>query len=110
MARKKTMKDDNGKKVFTLSLRDDESLALIKWLYEQGNLSDSLRYLIEQEIKQNGIRNLQKHIPAVRDPISLEVLDVKEPKRDTVRIILDDENEKPKNTVDKSLIDEYKNL
>ena len=104
MPRKKTMKD-NGKKVFTLSLRDDESPALVKWLYEQGNLSDSLRYLIEQEIKQHGIRNLQKYIPAVRDPISLEGLGL-DIKRETVKIILDDK----KDEVDKSLIDEYKNL
>lgn len=40
---------------------------IIKFLEKQSNKADSLAFLIEQEILNNGIRNLQEHIPAVRE-------------------------------------------
>lgn len=47
-------------------LKQSEKEELISWINEQRNVSDALRFLIEQEIALNGIRNLSEHIPAFR--------------------------------------------
>lgn len=39
----------------------------MQWINAQTNLMDSLRYLIENEIYQNGVRNLQAFIPTERN-------------------------------------------
>lgn len=36
------------------------------WINSQSNLMDSIRYLIENEVRHNGVRNLQQLIPAER--------------------------------------------
>lgn len=38
----------------------------MEWINRQSNLSDAIRYLIEDDIKQHAIRDLQEYIPAKR--------------------------------------------
>ncbi len=56
-------------KNFTVATKKDENESVINWLNMQSNLSDSIRYLIENDIARNGVRNLQEHIPAIRKPV-----------------------------------------
>ena len=53
-------------KNFSVNTKKDESPDVIDWLNSQSNLSDSIRFLIEQDIKLYGVRNLQQIIPADR--------------------------------------------
>ena len=39
---------------------------IIEWCEYQTNFSDAIKYLIEEEMKRNGIRNLQEFIPSIR--------------------------------------------
>ncbi|MVP02138.1 hypothetical protein [Paenibacillus lutrae] len=48
---------------------NQEDSIVIDWYNNQGNLSDAIRYLVEQEIRQHGLRNLQNFIPSKRPPI-----------------------------------------
>jgi hypothetical protein len=50
----------------SLKTKKNEDPAIMEWINGQSNLMDSIRYLIENEIHQNGIRNLQQFIPAQR--------------------------------------------
>ncbi|MBP1991561.1 hypothetical protein [Paenibacillus eucommiae] len=51
----------------SLKTKKTESAAILDWLNSQTNLMDSIRFLIENEIQQNGIRNLQQFIPSDRN-------------------------------------------
>jgi hypothetical protein len=53
----------------------------MQWLNVQSNLMDSLRYLIENEIKSNGVRNLQAYIPVERNTLKtlVEIWESPEP-------------------------------
>ncbi|OIJ11829.1 hypothetical protein BKP37_15445 [Anaerobacillus alkalilacustris] len=51
----------------SLKTKKTEAVEVLDWINCQLNLMDSIRYLIENEIKENGIRNLQNFIPANRD-------------------------------------------
>lgn len=53
-------------KNFSVNTKKDETQSVIEWLNSQSNLSDSIRYLIEQDIRLYGVRNLQQIIPADR--------------------------------------------
>jgi hypothetical protein len=50
----------------SLKTKKNESPVIIEWINGQTNLMDSIRYLIENEVTANGVRNLQHHIPAQR--------------------------------------------
>jgi hypothetical protein len=50
----------------SLKTKKNESPAVMEWINSQSNLMDSIRYLIENEIRQNGVRNLQLTIPSDR--------------------------------------------
>jgi hypothetical protein len=50
----------------SLKTKKNESPIIIEWINCQTNLMDSIRYLIENEVTVNGIRNLQNHVPAER--------------------------------------------
>lgn len=50
----------------SLKTKKNESPNIIEWINCQTNLMDSIRYLIENEVSVNGIRNLQNHIPSER--------------------------------------------
>lgn len=50
----------------SLKTKKNEAPAIIDWINSQTNLMDSIRYLVENEIKANGVRNLQQHVPADR--------------------------------------------
>jgi HEPN domain-containing protein len=52
---------------FSLKTKKNEEPLVMQWINAQTNLMDSLRYLIENEIVGNGIRNLQAVIPAERN-------------------------------------------
>jgi hypothetical protein len=51
----------------SLKTKKTEDPAVMQWINAQTNLMDSLRYLIENEIVANGIRNLQAYVPAERN-------------------------------------------
>ncbi|TMV48057.1 hypothetical protein FE783_19050 [Paenibacillus mesophilus] len=50
----------------SLKTKKNESDAVMDWINSQSNLMDSIRYLIENEIRLNGVRNLQHFIPSDR--------------------------------------------
>ncbi|NIK71425.1 hypothetical protein [Paenibacillus sp. BK720] len=50
----------------SLKTRKNEDPLVMAWLNMQSNLMDSLRYLVENEIMQHGVRNLQMFIPMER--------------------------------------------
>ncbi|MBM7567831.1 hypothetical protein [Paenibacillus sacheonensis] len=50
----------------SLKTKKTEDPQVMAWLNAQTNLMDSLRYLVENEIKLHGIRNLQSYIPMER--------------------------------------------
>lgn len=54
-----------------LRLKNAESPVIIDWMNHQSNLSDAIRYLIEEEIKTHEIRDLQEYIPAKRKPLQI---------------------------------------
>ena len=55
-----------ARNVKTVSLKYTEDKRVFDFLEAQSNLSDSLVYLIQQEIKENGVRNLQCFVPSKR--------------------------------------------
>lgn len=52
---------------YTIRFRKNVDSRILEFADMQGNLSDTILYLIEKEISENGIRNLQEHIPVVRN-------------------------------------------
>ncbi|MBR2568430.1 MAG: hypothetical protein IKE34_04510 [Paenibacillus sp.] len=51
----------------SLKTKKNEDPAIMDWINSQSNLMDSLRYLIEREICQFGVRNLQTVVPTERN-------------------------------------------
>ncbi|MFD2614706.1 hypothetical protein [Paenibacillus gansuensis] len=60
-----------GKPV-VMKTREDEEELVMAWLNLQNTYSDSIRYLIQKEIAENGLRNLQEFIPQFRSIESLK--------------------------------------
>lgn len=54
----------------SLKTKKSEDPAVMQWINAQTNLMDSLRYLIENEINQSGVRNLQAYIPTERSTLN----------------------------------------
>ncbi|MEV5029956.1 hypothetical protein [Paenibacillus sp. LPE1-1-1.1] len=50
----------------SLKTKKTEDPLVMQWLNTQSNLMDSLRYLVENEIALNGVRNLQAFVPMER--------------------------------------------
>lgn len=58
---------DKKKKTNRYSLNFEKAHdKIIEWCEYQSNFSDAIKYLIEEDMKKNGIRNLQEFIPSVR--------------------------------------------
>ncbi|MCK6259548.1 hypothetical protein LCY76_23550 [Fictibacillus sp. KIGAM418] len=72
---KKVRKPKEAGGIVTWKLKQNEPQLILDWLNQQDNVMDSLRFLVEQEIVTNGIRNMQLHIPSSR---SLEHYNVSE--------------------------------
>lgn len=53
-----------------LRLKNTESPVILDWINRQSNLSDAIRYLIEEEIRDHNLRDLQEAIPAKRKPVA----------------------------------------
>jgi hypothetical protein len=51
----------------SLKTKKTEDPLVMQWLNSQSNLMDSLRYLVENEISLNGVRNLQAFVPMERN-------------------------------------------
>ncbi|OBZ10211.1 MULTISPECIES: hypothetical protein [Bacillales] len=51
----------------SLKTKKTEDPLVMQWLNSQSNLMDSLRYLVENEIALNGVRNLQAFVPTERN-------------------------------------------
>lgn len=64
-----TLKDKKPGDHVILRLKNQESPMIIDWMNRQSNLSDAIRYLIEEEIKAHDVRDLQEYIPAKRKPL-----------------------------------------
>lgn len=60
-----------GKPV-VMKTREDEEQLLMDWINLQTTYSDSIRYLIQKEIAENGLRNLQGFIPQSRSIESMK--------------------------------------
>ena len=54
----------------SLKTKKSESPAVMEWINSQTNLMDSIRYLIENEVRTHGVRNLQRYVPADRTAVS----------------------------------------
>ena len=59
------------KTAYTFKPKKNEVQEIITFLEIQSNLNDAIRYLIEKEIAENGVRNLGEFIPSVRNINSL---------------------------------------
>jgi hypothetical protein len=57
----------------SLKTKKNESAAVMAWINGQTNLMDSIRYLIENEIRLNGVRNLQHFIPSDRPLVAAAI-------------------------------------
>lgn len=55
---------EKNEKRFSVRLTDGK---LIEFVDKQSNLNDTITYLIEKEVAENGVRNLQSLIPAKRE-------------------------------------------
>jgi len=55
------------KRNFPLRFKKNERDGVLEWCNMQGNFNDAIRFLIEKEVYENGIRNLETIIPAYRD-------------------------------------------
>lgn len=55
------------KKAYTFKPRKKEAPQILEFLKLQSNFNDAIRYLIEKDISENGVRDIVKYIPAVRD-------------------------------------------
>lgn len=51
--------------------RVDEDPLIFEWADKQGEIGDAIRFLIEQEIRTNGLRNLAENIQSRRPPLAL---------------------------------------
>jgi hypothetical protein len=54
----------------SLKTKKSEDPAVMDWINSQTNLMDSLRYLIEIEIRENGVRNFQTFVPMERNVLT----------------------------------------
>ena len=52
---------------YTIRFRKNVDPRILEFADQQDNLTDTILYLIEKEISENGIRNLQEHIPFSRN-------------------------------------------
>ncbi|MDB4866445.1 MAG: hypothetical protein JWR03_778 [Cohnella sp.] len=74
---------------FSLKTKKTEDPLVMQWINTQTNLMDSLRYLIENEIRGNGVRNLQTCIPTERNSLTAfsslpqEIMSLAGPSSDT---------------------------
>ena len=59
-----------------MKMREDEEEMVLNWLNMQTVYSDSIRFLIQKEIAENGLRNLQHFIPQFRtvDTLKAQIL------------------------------------
>jgi hypothetical protein len=78
----------------SLKTKKTEDLSVMQWLNVQSNLMDSLRYLIENEIKSNGVRNLQAYIPVERNTLKtlVEIWESPEPPEPPLEEEIDDDD------------------
>lgn len=60
-------KKEKEVKAYTFKPRKEEDNRIIEFIETQSNLNDTIRYLIEKEVYTNGIRDIVKYIPAMRD-------------------------------------------
>lgn len=65
MVKKRKLPGEN----ISLKTKKTESTAVMEWINAQTNLMDSIRYLVENEIRLNGVRNLQLIIPSQRSSL-----------------------------------------
>lgn len=54
----------------SLKTRKNEEPIILEWINAQTNLMDSIRYLIEKEVADYGVRNLQSVVPMERKILS----------------------------------------
>ncbi|MFC3882015.1 hypothetical protein ACFOU2_00120 [Bacillus songklensis] len=86
MPRKKGTKKAGDQVGF--KLKEDESPLILEWVNEQSIFAESIRYLIEKEIAENGIRDLKqvikqgfsyyRHAP-IRNPETIEKAAISSP-------------------------------
>ncbi|NDI36626.1 hypothetical protein [Chengkuizengella sediminis] len=65
MSKKNKLKTQGS--TITGRFTNDESALIIDWWNHQSNAFQSVKYLIEKEILQNGIKNLNQLVPSDRD-------------------------------------------
>lgn len=66
------IKDYNTGDLLAMRIKVDEDPLIKKWGNSQSNVGDAIRYLIEEEIRQNGIRNLARCVNSERPKLSTD--------------------------------------
>jgi hypothetical protein len=57
------------KTAYTFKFSKNENLLIKEFCEEQSNFNDAVRYLIEKEIAENGVRDLSEIVPKKRSVI-----------------------------------------
>jgi hypothetical protein len=57
--------------ILVMRTRKEEDPLILEWANVQGEIGDAIRYLIEEEIKRNGLRNLVENIKRKRPALSV---------------------------------------
>lgn len=65
----------NAGDLVVMRTRKNEDLKILRWINLQGQIGDAIRYLIEQDIQQNGIRDLSQTLTQTR-PVLPDVNDI----------------------------------
>ena len=63
-----------SRRQFSVRFKNTVDQRVIDFANCQSNFTDTILYLIEKEIAENGIRNIQEHVPTVRDLLSNKVV------------------------------------
>lgn len=93
---------------YSLNFSNDPEY-LKEFCMQQSNLTDTIRYLIEEEIKKNGMRNLQEYIPAVRPKLEIDkgYSDENSTENESIELI-ESEKKQPEIKAEKVIPDCYK--
>ncbi|MGL5381743.1 hypothetical protein [Clostridium sp.] len=76
----------------TIRFKKDVDKRIIDFASMQENFSDTVLYLIEKEIAANGMRNLQEHIPGVRNilpPLECDVEKKEQPRKEESKPVVE---------------------
>lgn len=75
---------------FSVRFKNTVDQRVLEFANCQSNFTDTILYLIENEVAKNGIRNIQEHVPVVRDLLSNEIAAAESIRVKTPKVSKDD--------------------